>query len=76
MNRRAVLQGGAAATALGLTSHGVSADAGELAAAVARFRASIPANFDRTYVESAVIPSHQTCTVGCMVTRSWPFSIS
>jgi hypothetical protein len=28
----------------------------DLAAALARFRASIPAHFDRTYVENAVVP--------------------
>ncbi|HEX6015236.1 MAG TPA: hypothetical protein VFY87_26255 [Geminicoccaceae bacterium] len=57
MDRRAVLTGAAAATA-GLASKGVSAAASsdDLAAALARFRASIPSNFDRAYVENAVVP--------------------
>jgi hypothetical protein len=50
---------GAAASAAGLMSTGAwAADAppGDLAAALARFRGSIPKNFDRDYVEHAVIP--------------------
>ena len=63
MERRSVLAG-AAASAAGLFSRGASAAdpmaasplSPELAAALAKFRASIPAHFDRTYVENAVIP--------------------
>jgi hypothetical protein len=55
---------GAAASAAGLFSGAASAaDATaaslaspDLAAALARFRASIPADFDQTYVENAVVP--------------------
>ena len=50
---------GAAATVAGLLSNGATgADPpnADLAAALTRFRASIPSNFDRTYVENAVIP--------------------
>jgi len=58
MERRVVLAG-AAAAATGLLAKGASAtDAwhGDLAGALDRFRASIPSNFDRAYVENAVIP--------------------
>jgi hypothetical protein len=71
MERRTVLKGAAAlglavggssttnAATAGLAGGGTSAadtlpDA--IAAALARFRASIPANFDRDYVENAVVP--------------------
>jgi hypothetical protein len=55
---------GAVASAAGLLPGGstaADATAGataspDLAAALARFRASIPANFDRTYVENVVVP--------------------
>ena len=63
MERRMVLAGAAAsATALlpGATSAANTTAASpvspDLAAALARFRASIPAHFDRTYVENAVVP--------------------
>ncbi len=63
MERRMVLAG-AAASAVGFLSGPASAADGtaaslaspDLAAALERFRASIPAHFDRTYVENAVIP--------------------
>jgi hypothetical protein len=63
MERRMVLTG-AAASAAGLFSGAASAaDATaaslaspDLALALARFRASIPADFDQTYVENAVVP--------------------
>jgi hypothetical protein len=54
---------GAAASAAGLFSGAAAADttaanpaSADVATALARFRASIPAHFDRTYVENAVIP--------------------
>jgi hypothetical protein len=63
MERRMVLTG-AAAGAAGLFSGAASAaDATaaslaspDLAAALAKFRASIPAHFDQTYVENAIVP--------------------
>ncbi len=63
MQRRMVLQG-AAASAVGLFSGASVADGAsaaraaspDIAAALERFRASIPAHFDRTYVENAVVP--------------------
>ncbi len=59
MERRLFLKGAAATTAaLVPASASAAADApsGDLAAALARFRASIPSNFDRAYVENAVVP--------------------
>ncbi len=50
---------GAAAAAAGLVSSTATAEDSpnaDLAAALDRFRASIPSNFDRTYVENVVIP--------------------
>ena len=63
MERRMVLAG-AAASAAGLLSGTASAAdsmaaalaSPDLAAALARFRASIPTYFDQTYVENAVVP--------------------
>ncbi len=63
MERRMVLAG-AAASAAGLLSGAASAAdstaaspvSPDLVAALDRFRASIPAHFDRVYVESAVVP--------------------
>ena len=63
MERRKVLAG-AAAGAAGILSGSASAanaaatgpQSPDLAAALARFRASIPAHFDRTYVENVVVP--------------------
>src|ERR1700753_1990855 len=63
MERRTVL-GGAAASAAGFFSRfAFAADTSvprtaspDVAAALAKFRASIPAHFDRTYVENAVVP--------------------
>ena len=63
MERRTVLTG-AAASAAGLFSGAASAAdttavnpaSADLANALARFRESIPAHFDRTYVENAVVP--------------------
>ena len=58
MERRLFLKGAAATTAALVPASASAADApqGDLAAALARFRASIPSNFDRTYVENAVVP--------------------
>jgi len=58
MQRREVLVGGATAAAAGLfCNRAQAADAPpDLIAALERFRASIPSNFDRTYVENAVVP--------------------
>ncbi len=57
MERRKVLAG-AATAATAFLSKGAAADPpnADLAVALARFRASIPSNFDRAYVENAVIP--------------------
>jgi hypothetical protein len=64
MERRMVLAG-AAASAVGFFSNAASAaDTGaaaspaspDLATALERFRASIPAHFDRTYIENVVVP--------------------
>jgi hypothetical protein len=63
MERRALLTG-AAASAAGLfpgrtsAAETTTAESGspDLAAALARFRATIPAHFDRTYVENVVVP--------------------
>ena len=58
MERRMVLTGAAAAAA-GTFAKGASAAdplPDDVAAALTRFRASIPKNFDRAYVENAVIP--------------------
>ncbi|MCW3476668.1 cytochrome P450 [Limobrevibacterium gyesilva] len=58
MERRMVLAGAAAAAVGALSDRASATDAspGEIAAALARFRASIPGNFDRAYVENVVIP--------------------
>ena len=58
MERRMFLKGAAASTAalVPASASAVDAPSGDLAAALARFRASIPSNFDRTYVENAVVP--------------------
>ena len=58
MERREVLLGSATAAVAGLLyGHAQAAEAPpEIVAAVERFRASIPRNFDRDYVEQAVIP--------------------
>jgi hypothetical protein len=58
MERREVLLGAATAAAGGfLYSRAQAADMSpDLVAALERFRASIPSNFDRDYVEHAVIP--------------------
>ncbi len=63
MERRMILAGGAA-SAMGLlpavttvaATTAAKSESPDVAAALARFRASIPAHFDRTYVENAVIP--------------------
>jgi hypothetical protein len=58
MDRRTVLLGTATATA-GFLAQGAGAAAspqGDLASALAHFRASIPRNFDPTYVENVIIP--------------------
>ena len=63
MERRLVLTGAAAGAASLLSgaasaanTTGASPASSDLAAALARFRATIPAHFDRTYVENAVVP--------------------
>src|SRR5271169_1660927 len=68
MERRTVLKGGAAAVgfigsgALAAGAGRASADTAptqlpdEIATAIERFRATIPGNFDRDYVEKVVIP--------------------
>jgi hypothetical protein len=58
IDRRTILIGATTATAAVLATPASAAEAPspDLAAALARFRASIPANFDRDYVEHAVIP--------------------
>lgn len=58
MERREVLLGSATAAVAGLLyGHAQAAEAPpEIVAAVERFRASIPKNFNRDYVEHAVIP--------------------
>jgi hypothetical protein len=58
MERREVLLGSAAATLAGLLySSAQAADAPpDLVLSLERFRASIPSNFDRDYVEHVVVP--------------------
>ena len=63
MERRVVLTGAAASAASLFSGAASAADttaanpvSADVAMALARFRASIPAHFDRTYVENAVIP--------------------
>jgi hypothetical protein len=63
MKRRTVLAGAAASAAGFVSGADFAADtpaanhaSPDLATALARFRASIPAHFDRTYVENAVVP--------------------
>jgi hypothetical protein len=58
MDRRQVLLSGVSTAAAGLLyGRAQAADAPpNLVAALERFRASIPSNFDRTYVENAVVP--------------------
>lgn len=58
MERREILLGSAAATVAGLLCNPAQAAEAppEIVAAVERFRASIPSNFNRDYVEHAVIP--------------------
>ena len=58
MQRREMLLGGATAAAVLLHNRAQAADAPpDLVVALERVRASIPGNFDRTYVENAVVPS-------------------
>ncbi len=59
MERRVLLTGAAAAASAGLLPRQTNADEGlpaDVGAALAQFRRSIPSNFDRTYVENAVVP--------------------
>src|ERR1700756_498017 len=62
MERRMILAGAAASAAGVLPGASAAANTAasptspDLAMALARFRASIPAHFDRTYVENAVVP--------------------
>lgn len=67
LERRTLLLGAAAAAAGALSTSASAAPApsagyssGDLAAALARFRATIPSHFDREYVEHAVIPFYLT----------------
>jgi hypothetical protein len=69
MKRRTVLAGAAAGAAGFFSGAAFAADtpaaspaSPDLAAALARFRASIPAHFDRTYVENAIVPFFLTST--------------
>ena len=69
MERRAFLKGAAllglaagtstesAVAAIDPTANGKAPMPDQIAAALARFRETIPANFDPTYVENAVVPS-------------------
>ena len=67
LERRALLLG-AAATAAGALSASASAapepHAPDLAAALAKFRATIPSHFDREYVENAVVPFYLSSIFG------------
>ena len=58
MERRLFLKGAAATPAVLLSApaSAASAPAGDLDSALTRFRATIPSNFDRDYVEHAIIP--------------------
>ncbi|HET6185006.1 MAG TPA: hypothetical protein VFA03_15625 [Acetobacteraceae bacterium] len=58
MERRTMLAGAAAAAARLLSSPAAAAEprSADLAAALDRFRASLPSNFDPEYVQNAVIP--------------------
>jgi hypothetical protein len=63
MERRTVLAGAATSAAGFFSGAAFAADtpaaspaSPDLATALARFRASIPAHFDRTYVENAIVP--------------------
>jgi hypothetical protein len=58
MDRRTMLKGGAIGGAVGLFSKASIAEirGDDVAAAVERFRASIPSDFDSEYVERAIIP--------------------
>jgi cytochrome P450 len=58
MERRMVLTGAAAAAAGSFAKGATAADTlpDDIAAALTKFRASIPKNFDRAYVENAVVP--------------------
>ncbi len=60
MERRALLTGAIAVSAAGLLASQANAYTAELpgdvAAALAQFRKTIPSNFDRDYVENAVMP--------------------
>src|SRR5208337_2066475 len=67
LERRALLLG-AAATAAGALSASATAapepHAPDLAAALAKFRATIPSHFDREYVENAVVPFYLSSIFG------------
>ena len=60
MERRALLTGAIAVSAAGLLASQANAYTvglpGDVAAALAQFRKTIPSNFDRAYVENAVVP--------------------
>ncbi len=59
IDRRTLLAGAGVAALAPAAAHAYSADegmSGDVAAALARFRSSIPSNFDRDYVENAVVP--------------------
>src|SRR5260370_18551363 len=67
MERRALLAGAAGAALLPFTASGYTAYEelpDDVGAALARFRSSIPTNFDRDYVEHVVVPFFLTSVYG------------
>ena len=59
IDRRTVLTGAGVAALVPVTANAYSGDerlADDVSAALARFRSSIPSNFDRDYVEHALVP--------------------
>ena len=59
IDRRTLLAGAEVAALAPVAAHAETADegmSGDVVAALARFRSSIPSNFDRDYVEHAVVP--------------------
>jgi hypothetical protein len=60
VERRALLLGAAALAAGAMSTASAAPEAPDLSAALAKFRATIPSNFDREYVENAVVPFYLT----------------
>ena len=59
IDRRTLLAGAGVAALAPVSTQAYTAEegmSGDVAAALARFRSSIPSNFDRDYVENAVVP--------------------